>query len=194
MSLDVSKFAVRLAELRDAAALAQVFDTTWNMSYRGLLPYTAFEELPLECTAEHWRQVLFRVPDAHLCLAAVDEDDDPVALAAAGPDRFGVHEWAEIYALYVMPGYQRLGLGRRLLIEAFRQMHDAGFESGIVWTLSAAESRGFYEHLGGAAKRRRDTIEWGQLVAQTGYVWPNLGKSFGGTPASAILRASERGA
>jgi len=193
MSFDPSQFAIRLAELRDAEALARVFDTTWHMSYRGVLPHAAFEELPPECTSEHWRQALFRVPEAHLYLTAVDEDDDPVGLATAGPDRFGGHEWAELYALYVMPGYQGLGLGRRLLAEAFRLMHEAGFGSGIVWTLSGAESRGFYERLGGAADHERETMEWGQRFSQTGYVWPDLGASFANAVAAEAALGTEGG-
>lgn len=186
MSFEPSAFAIRLAELRDAGPLAQVFDTTWHMAYRAILPPAAFEELPPECAPEHWRRQLYHAPPQYLFLAAVDEDDDPVGLAAAGPDRFGGQEWAEIYALYVMPGYQRIGLGRRLLVEAFRLMYEAGFESGIVWTLTEAASRGFYERLGGAAQHRRDSVEWGRSLAQTGYVWPDLGARFAASaPAEA---------
>jgi GNAT superfamily N-acetyltransferase len=191
MSFDPARFSIRLAERRDADSLAQVFDTTWNMAYRGILPPAAFEELPPECAPEHWRHQLHDVPERHLILVAVDEDDDPVGLAAAGPDRFGGQEWAEIYALYVMPGYQRIGLGRRLLVEAFRLMYEAGFESGIVWTLTEAASRGFYERLGGVAGHRRDTVEWGQDVAQTGYVWRELGAHFAGAAPAVPDSASE---
>jgi GNAT superfamily N-acetyltransferase len=189
MSFDPGTFAVRLAEQQDADALARVIDCTWHDAYQSVLPPAAFDELPPECTAGHWDALLARVPEDNVVLAAVDEDDDPVGVASAGPDRFGGRTWAEIYSLYVMPGYQRLGLGRRLLSRAFRMMHEAGYESGLVWTLTQSTSHGFYERLGGAARHRRESTDWGATLPQTGYVWPDLGASFGGEGA---LAGSER--
>lgn len=194
MIFDAKRFRTRLAVPRDAESLAQVFDCTWNASYRGILPHAAFEEPPDECRADYWQWLLFKKPPSILVLAAVDEDDDPVGLALAAPDRFGGLDLAELHALYVIPGYQRLGLGRRLLCEAFAIMHEAGFKSGIVWVLAEHDSRHFYERLGGKASHRRTSTEWGQDVPQAGYVWPNLGVSFGGAPAPAFVRATERDA
>jgi GNAT superfamily N-acetyltransferase len=183
MSFDPNRFVTRLAVERDSAALAQVFDCTWSASYRGILPHAAFEEPPEECRADYWQRLLCRIPENNLILTAVDEDDDPVGLAVAGPDRFGEKDWAEIYALYVMPGYQRAGLGRRLLRASFRLMHGAGFDSGIVWVLAAHGNRAFYDRLGGAAAHERTTLEWGQPLTQAGYVWPDLAAAFGAAAA-----------
>jgi len=178
MSFDRATFAVRRAQPGDAEALALVIETAWNVAYRGILSDAAFEELRHLWTQDSWRQTLLHPREAHLVLAAVDEDDDPVGVAHVGPDRFGGQNWAEIHMLYVMPGYQRLGLGRRLLCEAFRLMSEAGFTSGIIWALSAADSGGFYARLGGKEMYHRDSIEGGQSVAQTGYVWLDLAASF----------------
>lgn len=175
MSFDPSRFAVRPAVPDDAASLAQVFRETWNASYRGLLPDDLFRELPAECTSPYWRQTLVDSGGDLRVFAAADEDDDAVGLAAAGPDRFGEDGRAEIYTLYVLPGYQRRGLGRRLMGASFRAMRDAGYRSAVVWTLAHHGSRGFYERLAGRLGAERNSVEWGYEVAQVGYTWPDLG-------------------
>jgi GNAT superfamily N-acetyltransferase len=175
MSYDPSRFTVRPAIPGDAGALAQVFRETWNASYRGLLPDAAFAEPPVECTALYWRQTLTGSDGDLRVFAAADEDDDAVGLAVAGPDRFGEEGWAEIHTLYVLPGYQRRGFGRRLMCASFRAMRDAGYRSAVVWTLAHHGSRGFYERLAGRLGAARDSVEWGYEVAQVGYTWPDLG-------------------
>jgi len=190
MSFDPSRFAVRPAVPDDAASLAQVFRETWNASYRGFLPEEAFEALPAECTALYWRQTLVGADGDLRVFAAADEDDDAVGLAVAGPDRFGEEGSAEIYTLYVLPGYQRCGLGRRLMCKSFRAMHAAGFRSAVVWTLARHQSRGFYERLAGRLYEERNSVEWGYEVAQVGYTWPDLGALLGdGGPCPAARDA-----
>jgi ribosomal protein S18 acetylase RimI-like enzyme len=73
-----------------------------------------------------------------------------------------------------MPGYQRLGLGRRLLCASFAAMRKRGYQSGIVWVLARHESRRFYERLGGLEEYERTSEEWGERIVQAGYVWDDL--------------------
>jgi GNAT superfamily N-acetyltransferase len=179
MSFDPAQARVRAAIPGDAEAMARTFETTWDAAYRDILPAPAFEELPQECSPEYWQLVIgARGPDQSF-IVAVDEDDDPIGLACAGPERFGSLGWAEIYELYVMPGYQRLGLGRRLLCASFQAMRKRGCRSGIVWVLAAQhESRTFYARLGGLDEYVRISDEWGAQIAQAGYVWDDLGRLF----------------
>ncbi|HEY7611113.1 MAG TPA: GNAT family N-acetyltransferase [Alphaproteobacteria bacterium] len=174
MSFTAERARIRAATARDAEAMARVFETTWDAAYRGILPAAAFEELPQECAAEYWRlAVEARAPD-HSFAVAVDDGDDAVGLATAGPERFGSDGWAELYALYVMPGYQRYGLGRRLLCASFQAMRKRGFRAGIAWVLARHDSRKFYERLGGLGEYERVSEEWGEKIAQAGYIWDDL--------------------
>lgn len=193
MSFDPTRFAVRPAVPDDAGALAQVFRETWNASYRGLLPDDAFDEPPAECTALYWRQTLAGSDGDLSVFAAADEDDDAVGLAMAGPERFGEAGWAEIYTLYVLPGYQRCGLGRRLMCASFRALRDSGYRAAVVWTLAHHGSRGFYERLAGRLRHARNSVEWGFEVAQVGYTWPDLGALLdGGGPCGAAPAETAR--
>jgi ribosomal protein S18 acetylase RimI-like enzyme len=174
MSFDPARARIRAALPGDAEAMARAFETTWDAAYRAILPASAFEELPHECSADYWRLAVdAREPDQSF-VVAVDEKDGTLGLASAGPERFGSSGWAEIYSLYVMPGYQRLGLGRRLLCASFAAMRKRGYQSGIVWVLARHESRRFYERLGGLEEYERTSEEWGERIVQAGYVWDDL--------------------
>ncbi|MCW5772031.1 MAG: GNAT family N-acetyltransferase [Rhodospirillaceae bacterium] len=174
MNFDPARASIRKARPDDAPALAEVFAAAWNHAYRGVLPDAAFTA-PLDETdpAWWWNHIAFPGRDV-VMLAATDEDDDPVALAVAGPDRFADPNWAEIYLLYVMPGYQRSGIGRRLLQAAFRRMHDAGFSAGIVWSIAGHASNAFYAGVGGTRRFERRTTEWNVEIAQAGFTWRDL--------------------
>jgi GNAT superfamily N-acetyltransferase len=189
MSSDPARARIRAATERDAAAMARVFETTWDASYRAVLPPEAFESLPRECSAEYWQlAVECREPDESIIVAA-DESDVPVGFASAGPERFGSSGWAEIYSLYVLPDRQRRGLGRRLVCESFRAMHRRGYASGIVWVLAGHESRNFYARLGGLDEYERTSEEWGARIAQAGFVWDDLGALWrGGGPCAEAAR------
>jgi len=174
MTAAAPRLAVRPARPDDADGLAQVFAATWESTYRGILPPAAFEEFIDERGAAYWRNALNLPPENWLYFVAVDEADDPIGLATAGPDRFGEAKWAEIGALYVMPGYQRRGLGRQLLCASFLALDRLEFAACIIWALEGVGNRGFYERLGGKALHRRISNEWGHDVAQIGYVWHDL--------------------
>jgi len=167
-------YALRYARLGDAERLARVFAVTWNAAYRGILPPAAFDEQVDERGAAYWHEALSEADDTSVYLALVDGDDVPVGLATAGADRFGEEKWAEVWALYVMPEFQRRGLGRRLLAGAFRALDARRYESCIIWALEDNANHGFYERLGGRAVERRTSMEWGHEVAQIGFAWHDL--------------------
>jgi ribosomal protein S18 acetylase RimI-like enzyme len=68
--------------------------------------------------------------------------------ASGGPSR-DEFNGGEVHAIYVDPGCQGRGAGRRLLAAATRLLADAGFAGASLWVLSGNHpARGFYESQG----------------------------------------------
>ncbi len=83
-----------------------------------------------------------------------------------GPERSGDPVYTgELYAIYLLEGWQRRGIGRRLTIEVVRQLTQQGLTSLLVWVLAENPSRRFYEALGGRQVREKLEMTGGvQLI------------------------------
>ena len=80
----------------------------------------------------------------------------------------------ELYALYVLPLFQRRGIGRQLVAAFARELLARGWNKMVVVVLEANPACGFYEALGGHWVRTQ-TIEIGGVpLAARVYEWPDL--------------------
>jgi len=151
----------------DAAALAAAHVRAWRETYRGLLPDEWLARMSAPLHARRWRQRLTRAP-AGL-----------VVLAAEGPSGvIGYCEGSgeEVHTLYLVRAAQKVGLGRRLLTGAARVLQGAGAGSLRVWVLDGnANARDFYLHLGARRHAHRPVVGWGGHLAETSYVWEDIG-------------------
>jgi GNAT superfamily N-acetyltransferase len=81
---------------------------------------------------------------------AEDADGRIVGFAAAGPTRVAsLGPAGELYAIYVLPQWQRLGLGRQLFHRAVESLVTPGVDAIVTWVFAANPSSSFFESLGG---------------------------------------------
>lgn len=137
----------------DAAALSRIHAETWENTYVGQVPDALARERIARARDRDWTThadlrvglgggvlVLTRGGDAvGFCEFGPTEDADDDAL------RVG-----HIMRLYVHPGHQGRGGGRRLLESACARLGDAGYKKVTLWTPEAESNlaHGFYTHLG----------------------------------------------
>jgi ribosomal protein S18 acetylase RimI-like enzyme len=155
----------------DAEAIAAVHVATWQDAYAGLLPGDVLAGLDVGQWAERWRSRLAE-PAEGLFVLVIDEGDRIGGFVSGGPsrDRFA---GGEVYTIYVPPGHQGRGAGRRLLQAATRQLAGARFTAASLWVLADNRpARGFYEsqdwHADGAQKPW--TLTGGDTVQEVRYV------------------------
>ena len=99
-----------------------------------------------------------------------------VGFAHGGPESKDnpVYE-GEIYAIYLLREYQRLGLGRRLLISVAEQLQNDGMSSFLLWVFEENHSaRRFYESMGGELADRMEVNIGGADLVEVAYGWNDI--------------------
>jgi GNAT superfamily N-acetyltransferase len=168
--------AIRPATPGDAAAIAHVRIASWRATYRGIVPDPYLDAMQDAPSAALWERVLAAQADAATVVVATD-GSDVVGFAAANrlaePKR-GLD--SELTAAYVLPGWLRAGIGRRLVHDAVRAQRDRGASAMIAWVI--AKNRGartFFERLSGELLVEQP-FEWdGIELVEAGYAFRDLG-------------------
>jgi len=161
---------VRVAALDDAQAIAQVQVSTWQHTYRGILPQAFLESLDVERSAESWQAV---IGDKRRTTLVVDAPG-VVGFCTAGPSR-GEHYGyrGEVEAIYILPAEQGRGHGTALIRATMRWLAERELEPVLVWALEAnAAAHGFYESLGARRLDTRLLRIANALYPEVGFGWP----------------------
>lgn len=135
---------VRRAVAADAKAIAHVHVSSWQTTYRGLLPGEYLASLDERERETMWDGVLAK--GAHEVFV-LERDGGVVGFASygpvAGPGRF------EVGAIYLLAEHQGRGGGTLLLGAGFDAVHARGGTSLIAWVIAGNPAEAFYRSLGG---------------------------------------------
>ncbi len=166
---------IRPAEAEDAARIANVHVKTWRATYAELLPAHYIKAFTQESRAIFWARVMRHEEPERVLLVSEDDDGEIVGFAHGGAVRSVVpgHE-QEIYALYVLPGFQGGGHGRRLFLAACNRLSKRDGEGLAVWVLRGNPAEGFYQHLGGTLVSSRTVQIGGAEVDEVAYGWAEV--------------------
>jgi ribosomal protein S18 acetylase RimI-like enzyme len=181
-AIEPSLVRIRAATISDAPAVARVDVETWRETYAGVLPEKVLVELAPEQRRRSWAQFILRAPGD--LKVATHATDGIVGFGSCGFRRGGPAPFAgEVFTLYVEPGYQGEGIGRRLLLHLFGRLLRRSLPSAMVWVLRDNPSRFFYERLGGRLVATRPIVVSGIDVEALAYGWHDL---------AAVLEAQSR--
>ena len=136
---------IRPAGPTDAGAIAEILVSSWDATYRGLIPDEVIDRLTVDARTEQWAEAI-----AAGRTVLLDEDDHGVAgFCSVAPRTAGPDPAGEITALYVAPGRTGQGHGSRLLRSALGWMRERGCGEAVVWVLASnGGARAFYEATG----------------------------------------------
>lgn len=166
---------IRHAELEDAAGIARVQIDTWRDAYRRIMPPRLLEEMNDIRIAAFWAQVIADAHGRSFCFVA-SVAERVVGFASGGPRQQASEQGrGEVYALYVLPGFQGRGIGRRLVVTSFERMLELGMTEGRIWTLREnAPARGFYQRIGGTQTENGYNDIGGIRYPEVAFDWPDL--------------------
>jgi ribosomal protein S18 acetylase RimI-like enzyme len=169
------KVRIRAAVAADAPAIARVHVETWRSAYRGIVPPTFLAGLSVEERTGLWHKRIADPLGARFVFV-VEVAEALVGFAAGGPERSGDPNYpGELHSLYVLPSYQRHGLGRALVHAVAARLATTDTQSMLLWVLEAnAPARSFYERLGGTLVRTQPIEVGGSGFTEVAYGWPRL--------------------
>ena len=141
-------YIIRDCEEKDIPSITKVITTSWNETYKGLVPEECLNNMK---NTESERTInainRFRNGEKQLVLE-VDEK-------TVGFIRYGKSEdtefnnCGEIFAFYIINKYHGYGLGRKLFEKAVEKLKEEGFDKMIIACLKGNPTGKFYEHMGG---------------------------------------------
>lgn len=164
---------LREAGLPDSADLAKIQVDTWRKTYQGIIPSDFLANMMYADAEKHWKERFSQSAGADwFILAAETISGNLAGFVAAGPERGQDRDYSgEVYAIYVLPAYQRQGIGKKLFLESTARLLELGYPTLLVWVLEENPSRGFYANLRGEVVRRRMVEIGGTLLPEVGYGW-----------------------
>ena len=153
-----------------------------SADHRDHVPAASLLDFSYEESERNWARSLSEIQAAgqaasRECIyVAEDPGGQVVGLAMGGPERTGHPLYTgEIYVLYLLPAFQRQGLGRRLVRAVAHHLASHHMRGLLIRVLRAnAPARAFYESLGGQLVLQEQIEEDGVVLDQVAYGWPDL--------------------
>lgn len=147
-------YNIRKAKISDALPIAIVTVYTWKTAYSGLIPDMLIDGRIKEIR-EIAKTIRSRIEDKGAYWVA-EVDGCVVGFCCSGPSRDSIYTDAgEIYALYVLSGFQGLGIGAALFCAASDELSVLGYKEFIVNCLVGNTAENFYRKQGGVICRIR---------------------------------------
>ena len=146
-SVSPANLIIRFATPDDLEQISQIAHVTWNKTYSGTIG------------AENRKEFLDRAYTPENLATAIDVPGHWFYLAELDNEIIGFGHFlqryhrtqprAELVRLYVLPDYQSLGVGRRILKTGFAALAEAGIEQCVVSVQETNKlARKFYERHG----------------------------------------------
>lgn len=171
-------YLIRPAQQVDAEAISMVHIRTWQHAYADIFPPERLIELSdtYSARADHWREYLVYSESLPVVYVAETAGAGVVGFAGAGKQTDPAYGYdGELYVLYILPDFQRMGIGRALFWAAAAALYREGFDSLLLWALVQNRSaQKFYESVGGKVVGERSYVRWGANYLLVGYAWENL--------------------
>lgn len=174
--MEQTEYSVRRATLADAAALAQVHETTWRETYIGLMSEQMLNALTADARTEAWRRILLGQTGYLSTTYVAERSGRLVAFGSCGEQRnedfTAAGYGGEIAAVYVLNTDQRRGLGKRLMTAMMSDLVDRGLTGFTLWVpRDNIPARSLYEQLGGKFLREREDAREEGTLMEVAYGW-----------------------
>jgi len=155
---------IRDLEISDVESVAEIRIRGWQNTYADQMPDDYLKNLSLEKTILRWREVLSNpVRDRKAVGAFIS--GKLIGYISMGPNRSEDEiNSGEIFAIYVEPDLQKMGIGTRLINTSTEFFASLGYSYATLWVLHTnVQAMSFYERKGWSASGKRKTESLGNF-------------------------------
>jgi len=164
---------LRRATADDAPALAKVHVDSWQVAYRGIVPDSHLARFTYQRREEGFRKAIAANLEETYLLEDEENGGCGVAILTIGASRdadLNTTSVGELWGIYITPAYWRKGIGRMLVRETERLLHERGYTQVVLWVLEDnLEARRFYEAVGFVLDGGRKVVELGKPMNAVRY-------------------------
>lgn len=172
--LRVSGVGIRAATMADCAAVAKVHVRTWKESFAGIVPQPFLDKMSVGKRAEAFAAG-FAAPFYSMYVAETP-GRGIVGFADFGAPRENIDAYdGELYAIYLLPEFQRKAIGERLFRRGIEFLKGRGRRSMYLLALEVSPYRAFYEKMGGRLVGKKQIEIEGATYDELIYGWETLG-------------------
>ena len=163
--------SIRVAEVRDAAAIAHVHVQSWLTTYENIVPKEYLASLNEEQRVPLWQDWLAR--DINVFVAELE--GQVVGFAGGGAIREPLHTYdAELYTLYLLKEAQGRGIGKLLLAKVVQALDQKDYKAMLVWVLEENPAVQFYGASGAQYITSRQIKIGGIQLSEVALGWSAL--------------------
>jgi len=165
----------REATVADCEEVARVHVLAWQGSFQGVVPQAFLDRMSAVQRAEAFSEG-FLAPFYKMYVAEA-AGCGIIGFADFGKPRGEIEGYdGELYSIYILPEFQRRGIGQRLVNLGAQFLLANGRQSMYLLTLESSPYRKFYDKLGGHVVRQKQIHIDGLAYTELIYGWPEIAK------------------
>ena len=160
----------------DIPVISQAYVASWRSTYQGFAPEVFVKGLTIEAASKIFADSLKPNSYSYFLHVAETPEGRIVGFADGGKERGHPERGTgELYAIYLLPEFQRRGIGKKLFNAAVQSLAQSGISSMEVWVLAQSPYRKFYEAMGGKLREGIKKLDVaGHTLQLVSYVWADL--------------------
>lgn len=163
----------REATVADCLAVARVHVQSWQESFAGIVPQAFLDKMSVEKRARAFEKG-FSAASYKMYVAEVT-GRGVIGFADFGQPREDIDAYeGELYAIYLLPEFQRKGVGGRLFDLGVEYFVRSDKSSMYLLALEVSPYRLFYEKMGGQIVGRKQIEIEGVMYDELVYGWEGL--------------------
>ena len=164
---------IRKATLDDIPGIARVHVDTSQATYKSIIPDKSLANQSYAKRQSNWARIFNQVSDNNSFIyVAENKSKQIIGFIHGGLERENNLEYrGEVYALYVLPNYQKKGVGRNLWQTAIEKLNRMGINSLLVWVLAENSACRFYEALKGIEICSKQIKRGDKTLTAIAYGW-----------------------
>ena len=158
---------IKEAELNDAPEIARIILSAWKIAYKGIIDQSYADNMKADRFIEIMENNIQQKKESIF----IYRENEKAAGFISGKLLINSPYNCEIVGLYVLPEFQNMGTGEKLLGHAMKFYSQLNCRKMIIWTLKGAKNNSFYIKNGGIIAEEKSLNIGDKEYAGIGFVF-----------------------